>query len=147
MKSMVEAIRSKRMSMGGSDKMEPVQDEQGSHMQSLVDSLDEHQKQELLGLLQSSSGKDAAEIQKGAPGPGERKEISQKAKQEAAQEGESPEVEQQEKDELGDTDDIAMGMVDRGAFKKVEDGARPRNLGERVKMEIAKNLKAKGKVK
>lgn len=106
----------------------------GGDMQGLVESLSPEQKSQLLALLvqeQAPEGEakpnDAAAIQKGEMGPGEMAELDAEA-------GEGHESEEE----------IMESMISSADKSRVDQGAKPRNLGERVKMSLASKLKKKG---
>jgi hypothetical protein len=90
------------------------------------------QKSELMELLAQSQNVDAKAIEKGEPSPTEMAAVAA----EAEGEGESPAEE---------VSDIGASMVDRQAERMAEGNAKPRNLGERARMNAAKKLKSKGK--
>lgn len=110
----------------------------GPDMQGLVQSLSDDQKNQLLSLLvkdqsqdQPDGQMDNTQIQQGEMGPGEEAELGQ----EAMDDGSEHESE----------DQIMESMTSSADKGRVEQGANPRNLGERVKMNLAKKLKDKGK--
>lgn len=138
MDSMLSAIRSKRGAgaMEGKEAMDG-KPHAGGEMKSLVDSLDEGQKQELLALLggsQQEPSKIEIEIEKGGPTDAEKKIIEKKAMSEQ----EMPESE---------SDEIALSMIDRDSLRKAEGNVKPRGLGDRAKMAMAQKLKEKGVIK
>jgi hypothetical protein len=138
MDSMLSAIRSKRGAgaMDGKEAMEG-KPQAGGEMKSLVDSLDEGQKQELLALLggsQQEPSKIEIEIEKGGPTDAEKKMIEKRAMSEQ----EMPESE---------SDEVALSMIDRDSLRKAEGNVKPRGLGDRAKMAMAQKLKEKGVIK
>lgn len=108
-----------------------------SDMQGLVASLAPEQKQELLAMLvkdqaQAPEESNPAAIQEGAMGKGEMAELEQGAMED---EGDGHESEEQ----------IMESMISSADSTRADQGATPRNLGERVKMNLATKLKNKGK--
>ena len=104
----------------------------GMNMKGLVEALSPEQKGELLKLLVSGGEQaqpgmksgDVASIEKGGMGPGEESELAEMS-------GEGQESE----------DEIAEGMISSSDKMRSERGDKPRNLGERVKFDLAKKLK------
>lgn len=99
-------------------------------LHALVMQLSPNQKQELMSLLAQSQNADVKGIEKGEPSPTEQAAIAA----EAEGEGDPEEV-----------SEIGASMVDRQAERMAEGNAKPRNLGERARMNAAKKLKSKGK--
>lgn len=142
MDSMLSAIKQRRgggRQMGMGEEM-PAQgasmQEQSAapDMQGLVASLSPEQKQELLMLL--SQPQQGEGIEKGAPSSEETAAIN-----EEMQAGESDAQAGSEQ-----SDEIAKSMLDRNSLEKAEAGTKPRGLGDRAKMYMAKKLKGKGKI-
>lgn len=134
MDAMYSAIKNRR---GGllDDSQAPEQDSaSGISLESLAQALSPEQKSQLLALLVGSGGeqgktappvqKSSAEIEKGAMGPGEEAELEESL-------GGDHESE----------DEIAESMVASSDKMRSERGDKPRNLGERVKFDLAKKLK------
>lgn len=144
MNSMMAAIKAKRggkpnesyeeVEVEEKPMMSSEKPEKGIDLNGLVSSLDEAQKQELLSLLTEQAEGEGEDVEKGGASPNEKKIIAQKASEE--EEGLSED----------ESDSIAMSMVDRQAERMNDSGAKPRNLSERAKMYMAKNLKQKGKM-
>mgnify|MGYP006921296629 CR=1 FL=1 len=136
MDGMYGAIKNRR---GGllNDKEENAQQmmDQGGgkhgEMKSLLSQLSDEQKSELMGLLEAdmdrSEGMDPKMIEKGAMGPGEREDLAESV--EAGELGGDHETEE----------DIMNSMV--STSDEMRD--KPRNLGDRVRMEMSKKLKMK----
>lgn len=103
----------------------------GLNMESLVSALSAEQKSQLLSLLvggqKSEGAKTPESIEEGGMGPGEEAEIK-------ASLGEGHESE----------DEIAEGMISSSDKMRAERGDKPRNLGERMKFDLASKQK-KGK--
>jgi hypothetical protein len=99
-------------------------------MQSLIAQLDDTQKMELLKLLSADvAAADSREIEKGGMGPGEMMELAEEAG---------------EVEGMGETEDeIAADMVSSADMTRAEQNTKPRNLGERARIEMAKKLKTK----
>lgn len=107
--------------------------EGGMDMKGLVQALSPDQKNQLLQLLvggeKGGERSNVPAIEKGAMGPGEEAELEEESL------GEGHESE----------DDIAEGMVASSDKMRSERGDQPRNLAERMKFDLAKKLKSKGK--
>lgn len=110
----------------------PQQKKEGGDLKSLVSSLSDDQKMQLLGILMKDQGmgNTKVEIEKGGMGPGEEAELAD----ESDLEGEGHESEEQ----------IAESMLSSADKMRASQGAAPRNLGERMKMGLANKLKKKG---
>lgn len=105
-------------------------------MQGLVESLKPEQKQQLLAMLvkdqaQGPDESNPAAIQEGAMGKGEMAELEQGA--------------MDDEDGHESEEQIMESMVSSADSTRADQGATPRNLGERVKMNLATKLKNKGK--
>lgn len=139
---MLSAIKAKRgNSMADQNTVmnkSPDDQNQAGGMKSLIDSLDDNQKQELMALLSNEIAMKNNDVEKGAPTGNERQIIEKKASEEAEQEGEMPEQE---------SDEIALSMIDRNSLKKAESNAKPLGLGDRARMAMAQKLKSKGVIK
>jgi len=133
MDAMYSAIKNRR---GGGllDESEaaPEQaDESGVGLEGLVKALSADQKSQLLALAVGNGGakaqgalpqpKGASEIEKGAMGPGEEAEIEESLGGEHESE-----------------DDIAESMMSSSDKMRSARGDKPRNLGERMKFDLAK---------
>ncbi len=154
MNPMMAAIRKKKgmlnddhSSMGHesqhvSDPHAAAQSQSGaSHLHEFVAGLNDKEKGALKTIL-DKSGNAAQEIAKGGPSSHEKQLISQ----EAQSENETNDMEEAEHQQPGgDSDDLAMSMLDHNS-KNVEPGQKPRNLGERMKFDLAAKLKSKGKL-
>ncbi len=102
-------------------------------MAGLVKMLSNDQKQMLLQMLAKDiQGVNTAEIeQEGAPGPGEEMELAEYSMDdEGGHESE---------------EEIMESMISSADKSRASNGAKPRNLGERVKMNLASKLKDKKK--
>lgn len=130
MDGMYGAIKNRR---GGllNDKEENAQQmDGGGEMKSLLSQLSDEQKSELMGLLEADMDQASADpraIEKGAMGPGEREDLAESV--EAGELGGDHETEE----------DIMNSMV--STSDEMRD--KPRNLGDRVRMEMSKKLKMK----
>lgn len=113
----------------------------GKDLHGLVASLNDEEKQQLKGIL--DSGKTTAqEINKGGPSSDENGKVQQ-AMQESNQKASMEQGEEQ--NEAGhDSDAIGKSMLDSRFMSNPP--AQPRNLSERVKLDIHKKLKGKGKI-
>ena len=111
-------------------------------LQTLVETLSDDQKTQLLSLLvkdqgaqASSEGKsspvDAKQIEKGGMGPGEQQEVDEMIDNDLGDGHESE-------------DQIANSMISSSDQMRSARGDSPRNLGERMKFDLAKKLKNKG---
>lgn len=153
MNPMMAAIKKKKGMMGdhdmGHDGLHATDDPHMSKpsaaghgkLHEFVAGLNDNEKGQLKTLLDKSA-QGAQEIAKGGPSSHEKQLISQ----EASAEGETNAMEQSEHDQPGgDSDDIAMSMLDHNS-KNVQPGQKPRNLGERMKFDLASKLKTKGKL-
>lgn len=136
MDSMLAAVKAKR-GMGQQDQGNPAmdlegaaQEPSGSAMPDLIAQLSPEQKMELMELLAQDQAA-SQDVEKGGPASGERSEIAQRI-------AEEPEEE---------SDEVAMSMLDRNSLSKAEAGAKPSGLGDRARMDAAKKLKSKGKMK
>lgn len=139
MDSMLSAIKQRRgggQAMGMSEQA-PAQDPAQPDMQGLVESLSSEQKQQLMELLAQST-QEENEIDKGAPSSDEKQAINAQVQAQAGEQGESAPSEE--------SDEIAKSMLDRNSLEKAEAGVKPRGLGDRAKMYMAKKLKGKGKI-
>lgn len=103
----------------------------GLNMESLVAALSDQQKSQLLSLLvggeKQGGAKTPESIEEGGMGPGEEADIE-------ASLGEGHESEAE----------IAEGMISSSDKMRAERGDKPRNLGERMKFDLASKQK-KGK--
>lgn len=143
MDAMYSAIQ-KRRGGGLLEEESMVEDEapapgegQGGGLKGLVAALDQGQRQELLQLLVKDQGANdrSPEIEvEGAMGPGEEFELERES-------GETP----MERGSHESEDEIMESMVSSADKSRADQGTKPRNLGERVKMDLAKKLKGKGK--
>lgn len=140
MDSMYSAIKGRRGGlMDEPHKMMGMEEEEsapsqgaGVDMKSLVGALSEGQKAQLLKLLVNDSpkGKDESvlPIEQGGQSPGEEADLEQEL-------GEGHESE----------DEIAESMISHSDKMRSDRGDNPRNLGERMKFNLASKLKKKGK--
>jgi hypothetical protein len=116
----------------------------GKDLHGLVASLSDGEKQKLKSLL---DGHKPNGIEKGEPSSDERGKIAERAKEEDAMHAmEDASAIHDDGDEGVDSDSIAASMIDHKAKSAIESGAKPRNLGERMKMGLAQKLKSKGKL-
>lgn len=139
MDGMLGAIRNKRSGglIGGDEEQAPAPQPQGesSGLKGLVAALDESQKAQLLKMLvsdQASEGEDAPELEKGGMGPGESQELEEYVSEM------EPEEDHESEDEL------AESMISSADKSRAEQGVKPRNLGERMRVGLANKLKKKG---
>lgn len=135
MDAMANAIKSRRGGLLSDAPVEqaPVgpQQDKNMNLMGLVKALSEDQKQMLLQMLVGEN-EDAKGIEKGEMGPGEKMELEEEVM--------IPEGPEQESE-----DEIMESMVSSADKMRVGNGAKPRNLGERVKMDLATKLNKKGK--
>lgn len=142
MNPMHDAIKKKRM--GSEDQSRGLMHdaemaesspapEKGMDLQALVESLNDEQKAELMGLLDSSNG-DTSAVMQGAPSQAERGKIAQRSVEE-----DSGGVGEEESDE------IAMSMLD-SRDKRGTASEKPSGLGARMRQGLAQKLKGKGKL-
>lgn len=119
-------------------------DGQGKDLHGLVASLNPHEKQSLIAILEQDNGHDAMAIAKGAPSKEEHGKIAQASAKEQSQ---NTAEEASEPGEIGEaqSDDIGKSMLDSRHIRGMAT-EKPRNLGDRVKQTIASKLKAKGKI-
>jgi hypothetical protein len=138
MNPMLSALKGRR---SGHAEEQPKEESGGGGMKSFVEQLSPEAKAELLQhLAKDVSGASAEQIAKGAPTKAEQAKIADQANQDNAIE----EMEEQGEGPAVDSDKIAMGMLD-SRFKNSQP-SKPRNLHERVQTNMAKDLKAKGKI-
>lgn len=109
----------------------------GMDLDAIVSQLSEDDKMLLMEKLSSPGEAKEESISKGGMSPGEKMNLDKKIM-------EDDEEMLDEDTQDVDSDSIAMGMLD-SRFKGESDG-NPRNLSERVQMNMAKNLKGKGKI-
>lgn len=142
MNPMLSALKNRRSSQG-----EPQQDKGsgGGDLKSFLDQLSPEAKSQLAQMLNQDAG-GAEQIAKGAPSKGEQAKIAERAAQENQHEqAEGEDMGPVDYDSSGvDSDKIALDMLDT-RFKNAAP-AKPRNLHERVQTNMAKDLKAKGKI-
>ena len=147
MDAMHAALRAKRAGMktGGllheqaeTPDME-MKEEQGVDLKSLVASLSDEQKSELMEMLSGDEAETpATEIEKGAASSEEKKGLRAKVAKDEAMAAED--------NEPTEETDEAMVNGDRVVMAKMNKGVPPKGLGERAKMAAVERLKAKGKV-
>lgn len=140
MNPMQGAIKGKRM-MGKEMPPEEAAPSQGEDQQldleSLVAALTPEQKMELMGLLEQGGEQDPMAVEKGEPTAEERQKIEAQMADDDGGGADEPSQ---------DSDEIAMGMLDPRQQQGGGMDAKPRNLGERMRMGLANKLKAKGKI-
>ncbi len=149
MNPMMAAIRKKKGMLGGDHESMGHEAQHasdphsgpkaGAGLHEFVAGLNDQQKGELKTILDKGSN-GAQEIAKGGPSSHEKQMIGK----EAAAENESNALEQAEHDPQ-DSDEIAMSMLDHNSKNAAPD-QKPRNLGERMKFDLASKLKQKGKL-
>lgn len=141
MDGMLGAIKAKRNGSGlmNEEPQAKPSADQSAGMGQLIDSLSDEQKQALLKMLvQDVLPADTKKIEMGdGMGSGEKMEIEM-------------ESEGMEDDPYGDykqesEDEIAESMISSSDMAKADTTAKPRNLGERMRMNLASKLKKKGK--
>jgi len=138
MNPMLSALKSRR---SGSEEQKPSGAQEPKGVLDLVRSLSPGELEQLKALLTGDGAVSAEAISKGAPSSEEKAKIQERMGKENEQ------AELEESDAPGeeiDSDEIALGMLD-SRFKNAAPSA-PRNLHERVQMNMAKNLKEKGKI-
>lgn len=89
-----------------------------------------------------SPSNDAQNISKGHASPTEKTKIEERAQQEM----QTQPMDAAPADESYDSDEIAKDMLDSRFRQGVPEGLQPRNLSERMKMNVATKLKEKGKL-
>jgi len=147
MNPMLKAVRAKRMSSGGDDH-KPENVHQADHTKDLhefVKQLSPDQKDKLHSML-SQDNSNTEQIVKGGPSKEEQGKIAQQAAQDNSEESLEHNDSGHGDSDGGsvDSDKIAMDMLD-SRFKN-NAPSHPRNLHERVQANMAKGLKAKGKI-
>ncbi len=151
MNPMMAAIKKKKGMMGDHDMgHEGLHDDAhmshpsasgGGKIHEFVAGLNDQEKGQLKSLLDKAS-QGAQDVAKGGASTHEKQLIAQ----EAQSENETNSMEQAEHAQPGgDSDDIAMSMLDHNS-KHAAPGQKPRNLGERMKFDLASKLKTKGKL-
>ena len=143
MNPMLSALKNRRSHQEDAPAEKP-QGAGGGGLKSFVEQLPPEAKAELLSLLAQDvgGGASAEQVSKGEPSKGEQAKIAERANEESAEH----ELEEAPVDQgpAVDSDKIAMGMLD-SRFKNSQP-SKPRNLHERVQTNMAKDLKAKGKI-
>jgi phage repressor protein C with HTH and peptisase S24 domain len=140
MHAAIKAKRSGKLSglLGGEEPAQPTEAESG--MAELVAKLSPEQKHELFELLKAEAPTaEGAEQGEEADKEYDPQNPSQEEKGAIDEEMSAGEGDDSE------SDNIAMSMIDSKA-KNASDDMKPRNLGERVRFEMAKKLKAKNKI-
>ena len=121
-------------------------DDKTKDLHSFVQSLSDQDKSSLKTILDSHVADKSQAIAKG----GSSTEEDGKVKAAMTKENSETDLEQQQEDSSGsqihDSDDIAKSMLDSRHMGGNPPTGKPRNLGERMKMGIAANLKGKGKI-
>jgi len=138
MNPMLNAIKSRRSAQVDEPKAQAPAGAGG--LEQFVKQLSPEQKEQLQQMLDGEAA-GAEAVSKGEPSREEHAKIAQASAQE------NSEHDMEAEDEQGpgvDSDEIAMGMLD-SRFKNSAP-EKPRNLHERVQTNMAKNLKAKGKI-
>lgn len=139
MDAMYSAIKGRRGGLlndaeenAGQEMPQPAPQKKDGDLKSLVSSLSDDQKMQLLGILMKDQGmgNTKVEIEKGGMGPGEEAELADESDLEG--------------DEQESEEDIAESMLSSADKMRAAQGAKPRNLGERMKMNLASKLKKKG---
>ncbi len=151
MSAMMAAIKKKKLAgiggdhagmMHGAQHADDPKDAGGESkdLHGLVASLSHSEKQNLKTLLDADT-KGAEGIAKGAPSSEEKGHI-----QEAMGKEDQTNQAIDHEDGLGepDSDDLAMSMLD--SRDKSMPTHKPKNLGERMRMNLASKLKGKGKI-
>lgn len=140
MNPMHKAIRGRRSQdsqgdHGGMSHHGEHSDDPKKDLHSMVASLSDNEKSQLKGILNSSDN--SVNVSKGEPTSHEKQMVAQQSAEENQEEG-------MEDDGAIDSDQIAKDMLD----SKFSRGgpSKPRNLHERVQMNMASNLKSKGKL-
>ncbi len=140
MDGMLGAIKAKRNGSGLLNEEQPQKPsaEKSAGMGQLIDSLSDEQKQMLLKMLvQDVMPADTQKIEMGdGMGKGEKMEIEMES-----EEMDDPYGDYQQESE----DEIAESMISSSDMAKADTTAKPRNLGERMRMSLASKLKKKGK--
>lgn len=139
MDPMLGALKARRKGTGLLDEESPkmaadMKDEGKSDLKEMVMSMSPEDKMALLQMLQSDMKADPMAIQKGGQSPGEKMEIEMAMNEEGMD------------DDNESEDEIMESMISSADKTRAENGSKPRNLGERVKMNLASKLKSKGKV-
>lgn len=144
MSAMMQALKKKRMGGHDGDKKEPATDHGATHsgqhvdegktdLHSLVASLSESEKHNLKSLLHAD-GAGSEKIAQGAPSSEEQGHIQNAIAKEDGMNALEDEG----------SDDIAKSMLD--SRDTAMPTHKPKNLGERMRMSLATNLKGKGKI-
>ncbi len=112
--------------------------DQKKNLHEIVANLNDNEKSQLKGILAKSDN--SMDIAKGGPTENEQQAVSQRAEEETQHQ----DVDMGQPDGELDSDQIAKDMLD----SKFSRGGptKPRNLHERVQMNMASNLKSKGKL-
>jgi hypothetical protein len=144
MSAMMDAIKQKR---GGAPALAieaaPTDDgggDQNQDLKALVASLSDDQKSQLMDMLSQDAGDEtsASDIEKGAPSDEEHSKIAAKMADDSAEDDGD--------DDSSEMDEIGKSMLSSSDIAQAGNGRQPRNLGERVRMNLAEKLKAKGKI-
>ena len=150
MNSMLAAIQ-KRKHMGqegdhadmSHESGHTADQDKGADLHSFVSSLSEGQKHQLKTILENAKNT-GQEIAKGGPSTEEQGKIKDNM---AEENGETDLEATQERGLSSDEhDEIGKSMLDSRYLGGNPPSHQPRNLGERVKMDIHKKLKEKGKI-
>ncbi len=140
MDPMMMAIKKKRGSSVHTEDYSDPREEMsqpsasGGGLHEFVAGLNDQEKMQLKSILDKSNNS-SAEITKGGPSSNEQQKIAEKS----SEEDDMNEISEDEHDDIG------MSMLDHKS-KMDQPGTQPRNLGERVRMDIASKLKHKGKL-
>ena len=114
-----------------------------SHLHDFVSNLSHSEKQSLKAILEKDKGS-GEQITKGNPSSEEKGKIAE------AMQHENAETDMEQQEDAGvspdEHDEIGKSMLDSRYLGSNPPSHQPRNLGERVKMDIHKKLKEKGKV-
>lgn len=145
--AMLAAIKKKKQGdtlMGDhQDSAHPSQhaDDNSKDLHGLVESLNPHEKDKLKTIL-ANDGKNEQSIPKGGASSDEQAKIQDAM----SKENNESSLEESQEQSFGDhEDDIAKSMLDSRHLGG-NPPTNPRNLGERMKINLASKLKAKGKI-
>lgn len=147
MSGMLAALKNKRKGMAlegdhqdmGHDSAHA--DDKQKDLHGLVASLSDSEKTNLKALLHSD-GAGAEKIAKGSPSSEEQGHIQDAMTKENGMN----QLESDDESHEDFSDNIAKSMLDSRHLGGNPPTGKPRNLGERMKMNLASNLKAKGKI-
>lgn len=113
-------------------------------LHGLVASLNDHEKHQLKSIL--SNQDNSQSIAKGGPSSDEKGKIGAAMNAENMENAAEEASETPHEEAMEGSDEIAKSMLDSRHMGSNPPTGKPRNLGERMKMNLASKLKAKGKM-